>query len=105
MPSILLMNHERIAKSIENENKQLNAENKEHIMYQKGECGATNRNCNLFKITLPTKPSIPSLSNSAASISTKTILFYAILSTILVLCYFPSLVNAEENATPQPLPL
>ena len=99
------MNHERIAKSIENETKQVNAEIKEQIMYQKEECGATNRNCNLFKITLPTKPSIPLLSNSTASISTKTILFYAILSSVLVLCYFPILVNAEENATSQPLPL
>ena len=105
MTSILLMNHERIAKLIEYETKQVNAENEEQIMYQKGECGATNRNCNLLKKTLPSKPSIPSLSNSTASLSTKTILFYAILSATLVLCYFPTLLNAEENTTIQPLPL
>lgn len=105
MTSILLMNHERITKSIENETNQVNVENKEQMMYQKERCRATTRNCNLFKITLPTKPSIPSLSNSTASLSTKTILLYVILSTILALCYFPILVNADENATIQPLPL
>ncbi|XP_070494348.1 glutamate-gated chloride channel subunit beta-like isoform X1 [Chironomus tepperi] len=104
MTSVLLMNHERIGKSIENETKQVNAEYEEEKMYQKEECGATNRNCNLFKITLPTKPSIPSLSNSIASQSTKSILFYAILSSILVLCYLPILVNAEENSAIQQLP-
>jgi hypothetical protein len=99
------MNHERITKSIENETKLVNVESKEQTMYQREKCGATTRNCNLFKITLPTKPSIPSVSNSTASLSTKTILLYAILSTILALCYFPISVNAEENATIQPLPL